>query len=1307
MTKLFVKKPYTMIVAIIMVLIIGFVSLSSMQTDLLPEIELPYLAIVTTEIGASSEKVQKDVTEVLESSLGTISGVEKVTSNSSNNYSIVMLSFVDDTDMDSALVRVSKTLNSTDLPDECGTPNIIEVSMDVVATMYANVNYEGMDIKELSEFTEQTVTPYLERRDGVGSVSVNGLIKDSVEIRLNDKKIDKINAKILSQTNEKLADASDEITEAKRKLADSKSKLNDSASEISAKQEETNEKLGNASTQLAKAQATKAAYESTLTSMNASKSALEAEKKAYEDAKLSDTYATLNQTLFGLNESLSPIASAAGVNVPSSVKEAVQNPDDFEAFLEWMNSIGYGEQVEQLSLEGLQQVYNAVEVRIPQIDAEIANLNIEIKAQEAIIAELSEQMENLDEQQAQSTSAGYNAAVEFGAGKAQLESAKQEIENAQQELDAAEKQLEESIKAAKENANLDSLLTLDMLSTLISAQSFSMPAGYVEDKDNNQWLVEINESFSSTKQLKNLVLTKLDGVGKIKLSDVADITVIDNVGEAYSKVNGSDAVMLSVYKAGTANTSVVSDEIQDAFKELEDKYDGLSFTLIMNQGEYIARIIKTVLNSILLGAILAILVLALFLKSVKPTLVVAFSIPFSVMFALIIMYFTGININMVSLAGLCISIGMLVDNSVVVMENIFRLRQKGIPAPRAAVQGTKQVATPIIASTATTICVFLPMVYTTGMIAQLLIPFAFTISYALVASLLVALTVVPTLGSLLLKNTKPRKQNWFDKLKNSYAKSLAFCLKHKAIPLVISVVLLVFCIFRTFSTGIVMIDSSESNQITVSMTLDEDVTKKEAYKTADEVMDILMDIDGISKISALDGNAGVMSSIVGVSSSGSYTTFSFNILTDDDVTTTDEYKRIRQEIEEKTKNVKCKEITAESSAMGSMSTLSDSGLTVNIYGDDQQKLINISEDVIKMMESIDGIESASNGITDSDKALRLSIDRNKAAECGLTVAQIFQQIATNATTEKKAITMELDDKSVDVNIIDETDALTYENLLNLKIETTVKNSDGAEVKKTYKLSKFATAEDGYSMSSIRRENQRTYLAVTGTLSDGSNATLLGREMQKQLDEYKAPSGYGIEIAGSAIQTTDMLKQMLQAILLGFLLIYLIMVAQFQSFLSPFIVIFTVPLAFTGGMIGLGVFGMTISSMSLMGFMILMGTVVNNGIVFVDYANKLRMRGVEKRKALIETGKTRMRPILMTALTTILSMSVMVFSQDAGNAMQRSMAVVVSVGLLYSTIMTLFIVPIMYEIFYRKQPKVVDVGDDLDDETDETADFTEE
>ena len=555
-----------------------------------------------------------------------------------------------------------------------------------------------------------------------------------------------------------------------------------------------------------------------------------------------------------------------------------------------------------------------------------------------------------------------------------------------------------------------------------------------------------------------------------------------------------------------------------------------------------------------------------------------------------------------------------------------------------------------------------------------------------------ALTVVPTMGSVILRKAKEIKQPWFEKIKDIYGNILELALRFKIVPLLISIVLLIICVMQSMRTGIVMMDDMDSNQIAVSMTLEDTIKKEKAYQTADEVMGILTGIDGIKKVAGLDGNASVTSSMMETGATDNYTTFTFNIITEENIKTTREFRKIRKDIENKTKNVRCKKLTVSSSAIGDMSTLSGGGLSVNVYGENQQKLIKISEDVVKMMKNISGVKTATNGIETADKMLHLKINRNKAAEHGLTIAQIYQEIAKHTTTEKNAITLNMDDKDVEVNLINETDKLTYENILDMKIETTEKNSDGEDEKHTYKLSEFASEDDGYSMESITRENQKPYLTVTAELEDNANATLLSRKLQEKIDKYKAPDGYEVELAGDATQTTEMLKQMGKALALGFLLIYLIMVAQFQSLLSPFIVIFTVPLAFTGGMIGLGIFHLSISSMALMGFMILMGTVVNNGIVFVDYVNQLRMGGMAKKEALIETGKTRMRPILMTALTTILSMSVMVFSQDAGNAMQKGMAVVVAFGLLYATLMTLFIIPVMYDILYRKQPKEIDIDD---------------
>ena len=434
MSKYSVKKPYTVLVAVVLVLVLGFVSFTKMTTDLLPSINLPYLMVVTTYPGASPEKVESDVVKPMESTLGTINGVEKLTSTSANNYGMLMLEFAEDTNMEAALVRVSKALNSLDLPEGCGTPNIMEISADMMATMYASVSYEGKDIKELSSFTEQTVKPYLERQDGVASVSANGLIQDHVEIRLNEKKIDRMNDKILGQTNDKLLEASDKIEEAKASLKKSKEQLKKQEKTLSSKQEETNTKLAEAQTKLAEALSQKAAYEAELNSLKASQSALKAEKKAYKDAGLEKTYKTLNNTFKSLNATMGEAAKQMGITIPSSVKEAIQHPKQFEAFVSWMEQMGYGEQFSKLTIDSLKQMYKAVEVRLPQIDTELSNLQVKIKVQKAIIDKLNEQMKGLDEQQSKLIAGGYSAAAGFGSGQAQIAAGKTQIESAEKEL---------------------------------------------------------------------------------------------------------------------------------------------------------------------------------------------------------------------------------------------------------------------------------------------------------------------------------------------------------------------------------------------------------------------------------------------------------------------------------------------------------------------------------------------------------------------------------------------------------------------------------------------------------------------------------------------------------------------------------------------------------------------------------------------------------------------------------------------------------------------------------------------------------
>lgn len=1327
MIKYSVKKPFTVLVAVIVVLVIGIVSLTGMKTDLLPEMSMPYMVVITTYPGASPEKVEENVTKPMESTLGTINGVENVTSTSAENYSMVMLEFAEDTDMDSAMVKVSSATNQIEsvLPDTCGTPNIMEISMDMMATMYASVSYEGKDIYELSDFTEEVVIPYFERQTGVASVSDTGLVEKTIEVRLNQEKIDKINEEILLLTNDKLADAKAELSDAESSLADAKSEINKKETDLSDQQSSTTSQLADATLQLNEAIATRAAYESQLTSLKASQKALEGEQEAYKKNKISETYVSLNQMFAQLKAAVEAIQAQMGQmspldasQMPADIKDAIDNPDKlkyFKSAIETMASMPGSQvdasmvkQAKELDKKTLKQLYEVVNVRLPQIETELANLKIEIKAAEAVMNQVDSQMAAIDESYKQAEEGKISAAIGFGSGSAQISAAKTAMEEAQEELEKANETYQESAKEARENANIDQMLTLETLSGMIYAQNFSMPAGYVDDENDKQWLLKVGENYTSAEDLKTMVLCEIDDIGDIHLEDVADITIIDNAGESYARVNGNPGVILSVFKGSTAGTSDVSKACTKAIKELQEEYPELNITPLVDQGEYISMLIQSIVSSMVLGALLAIIILAIFLMDIRPTLVVAFSIPFSVLVTIVIMYFSGLSINMMSLSGLSLAVGMLVDNSIVVIENIYRLRYRGLEAPRAAVQGGKQVSGAIIASTLTTICVFFPMVFTTGLVRDLLLPFALTIAFALTGSLIVALTVVPTMGSALLKNAKPKQHRIFDKIQDVYAVILNFCLKVKVIPLGISIALLAICIVAVMKMGIVLIPDMGSNQISATVTMPEEDDKDTAYKKADEVMESICQVEGVDYVGAMDGNSA--SGMMGGMTSGSednYGTFTFYVLPKEDYDSKKQVEDICEAIGEATKDIEC-EVAVTNSMMGEMDEMLGSGLQIDISGSDLDTLTNISEDLMGMLEKVEGFSNITNGQEEAEEEIHLNIDKDESMRLGLTGAQIYSEISDRLTTDKTAVTMTVDGTDMDVKIVNETNPLTKENLMDMEFEVQTQDEDGKQVTEVHRLSDFATLDYGKSVASINRENSERIMSVTAETLEGYNTTLLSREVEDLLKDYELPEGYSIEFGGETSNTTDMLSQMIKLLLLGFLLIYLVMVAQFQSLLSPFIVIFTIPLAFTGGLLAMIFTGEQMSLITLMGFLVLMGTVVNNGIVFVDYTNQLRIGGMTRHDALIATGKTRMRPILMTAFTTILAMLAMVFSQDTASELGRGMAIVVAGGLFYATFMTLFVVPVMYDILYRKEVKVVDVGDDsLDDVPDDAAEFIEQ
>ena len=1435
MPKFSVKKPFTILVAVILVIVLGFVSLSGMQTDLLPNMNLPYLMVVTTYPGASPERVESDVTQPLESSLSTINGVKNVTSQSNENFSMIVLEFEDDTDMDSAMVKASTAINQMgdSLPDLAASPTLIEMSPDMMATQYVAVDCEGMDIFELSKYAEEEIIPNLERVNGVASISTTGLVEQTVQIMLDQDKIDEVNDKLLVRVSDRLADAKKQLDDAQAGIQDGLSQLNKAQAELDSGKAELETQKKSITDQLRDAveqlneqipaleqkisemgdQLTKA--QNQLDGLKADPSRLPELKISLSSDELASTRQILAQFDPQYNEEEMPADLTEAASDPVKQAAMIASIDRATASINGMvgsltggmtideassalnqQIVGLSSQIQecdaqirqlqqalesaadeetraatQAQIEALQAQKETLEQQLSaaqtqketlntldlalsqlelaktalnnaallvqtrqQVENEVnASLDSQRTALEQTIADLNTQIEKgkamlsqLNSQRAQLESALQSMAqnptdpaladmavqllfsgtqAQISLGEFQISSGKTQLEAGQTQLDTAREEYESAREEALNNANLDQLLNMSTLAQLIGAQNFSMPAGYIEggEGDDNEYILKVGDAFSSVDELGDMILCNIDGIGDVRLRDVANVEMVDNADDAYAKVGKNQAVLLAIYKSSTSSTSSVSKASNAAMEAMMEENPRLHLIPIMDQGDYIELIVKNVLSNLIEGAIFAVVVLALFLKDVRPTLVVAISMPLSVLFAIVLMYFTGINLNILSLSGLALGVGMLVDNSVVVIENIYRLRNRGLPAPRAAVQGARQVSGSIISSTLTTICVFLPLVFTTGMIMDLLSDMALTIGYSLIASLIVALTVVPCAGSTVLKKQKEIRHPWFDRLLNLYEKALRFCLNCKPVPIALAVGLLVFSVWQVIHMGIVLIPEMSTNQLSVTVEMPENTAKEDAFATADAVMDQLIAIDGIETVGAMSGGAAT-GAIAGMStgSSTDNTRFVYYIVLNDEGGKNQ--AAIRQQIADRTADLPC-EVKTSSSGMADMSSLTGGGLQIDIYGNNLEDLLTASEQVMEMLSHVDGLTEISNGQEESDAEVRIVINKDKAMRLGLTVAQVYQEIAKALTTDSTFTTLTVGSDTYDVSIVDNTRTPNLDDIFDLEFETTATDEDGNTVKETHRLGEFASRRTGESYASISRENSSRYISVTSTTMEGYNTTLISRDVEKEMQNLNLPAGCTAEIAGESTQVNDMVQEMVKMMALALAFIYFIMVAQFQSLLSPFIVLFTIPLAFTGGMLGLLIAGEQLSLISLMGFLVLMGVVVNNGIVFVDYANQLRIGGLGRTEALVATGRTRMRPILMTTLTTVLAMTAMLLSTDPGSEMGKGMAIVVIGGLSYATLMTLFIVPVLYDTFYRRPPVNVDVGDDgLDDLPDDAAEF---
>ena len=1298
MEKFSVKKPFTVLVAVVMVLILGFVAVTKMDTNLLPNVSTPYLMVVTVYPGASPERVESEVSDVLENAL-TVPGVSDITATSAENYSLLLMKFVDDTDMNSAMVKVSNKLDQakSDLPSTCLTPSVIEYSLNMNAFMTVAVSREGADQYELSEFIQKTLVPELQRRGGVSSVSSSGLVDKMVQVQLNQDKINDINAKLLELIDTQLAAARGQLEAAEAQITagrkEYEKQLKNFGNTVS------NSVMSQMSTEVGAAVETvRAQAQALLESVN---DLIAVVKEPEVQQALIEVRDGLQRVLDKFNETgMRDIDSL--IDIVAELRTITDKlTGALQKLQERMNTETgtEGSTAEDLAnemqlQESLNVVYNALESTIKAMD------NVP-----QLMSEFSGALGSFSQQQ-------LNAYMQFTEAREMLNEYEKQLEAAKEEYETAKTNALAQADVAKQ-------LDIDTLAQLIYAQNFSMPAGYVPDKDGESWLLKVGEEYDSVEDISGALLLHVEGYGDVRLSDVADVEVIDNSADSYTRLNGEKASILKIYKNATSSAGEVSDNCLAAFEQMESRYDGLHMVVLSNQGNYITIVIQSILTSMVVGAALAIIVLAIFLKDVKPTLVVGISIPLSVLFAVVLMYFTGLDLNVMTLAGLSLGIGMLVDNSVVVIENIYRLRGRGVPAPRAAVQGAKQVGMSVIASTLTSVCVFLPVVFSASLVRSLMMPMSLCIGYCLMASLIVAVTVVPAAASTVLKKAEPKRLVWFEKIQDKYAHSLEWCLQHRALPLVAAVVLLAFCGWKVFSMGVVLLPEISSNEATIALSTDDDLTKEESYGVAGQVVEAVMAVDGVEEVgvttdttvAGIDiGQLGLPSAITDLlSAANSYGSYQFNVMLDESLSST-QIAAAEQALNDAVASVEKCTGTVEISGMQDLTSQLSSGLSVKIYGPDAETITALSDKVVQMVNDTEGFANAGTGLGQGDATINLDIDRDKVRAYGLTVAQVYQQIAAKLTTTTTAETpVTVDGSTMKVQISDNLDPVTKENMMDITFTTSVMDATGTITTGTCTLGDIASWSTGTAPDSITSENQTRYITVSADTLDGYNTTVQSRVLQKKLDAFalsdEMPEGCSFSLGGESSTVNLMVDEMVQWMALALPFVYLVMVAQFQSLLSPFIVLFTVPLAFTGGLLGMLLTGQQLTMISLMGFIVLMGTVVNNGIVFVDYANQLRLGGMERRAALVATGKTRMRPILMTTLTTVLAMLQMVFSNDMASQLMSGMAIVIICGLSYATLMTLYIVPILYDILFKKPPLVVDVGDDgMDDIPDDAAEY---
>ncbi len=816
----------------------------------------------------------------------------------------------------------------------------------------------------------------------------------------------------------------------------------------------------------------------------------------------------------------------------------------------------------------------------------------------------------------------------------------------------------------------DNHLTQDNIVQLIQSHEIALPGGTIETDDHTLTTRVLN-SIDGKEGLEKLAITD-----NLTLADIAQVKLNTAKQTALTRANQKPALQLTAMKESDANTVQVSTLFNEKLDELLDKneYENLSVISLYDEGDYIQQSIDSVTSSLILGGVFAMIVLFLFLRNFKTPLIIGISIPFSVIVTFAFLYFTDVSLNIMTLGGLALGIGMLVDNAIVVIENIYRHLSMGKDPKIAATEGTKEVGGAITASTLTTIVVFLPIVFISGIVGNIFMEFALAIAFSLIASLAVALTVVPMIASRVL--TVPNDNEEIKRQQSSSMKlldrSIRWVLGHRLVTVLIVVLLLGVGGLGLARTGVDFLPEADQGSFTIDVTLENGAKLDKTKETVEKIENILDKESDVKDYMAVIGSSSEGAAMGGPS--GSNAAMMFVSMADPDNRNRSTIDFI-EDFEKEIKGVN-PDATISLSSQAAMGGGDANSIVFTVSDNDVQRLEEATAIIQEDLEDEKDIREVDISIEETSPEIQVRVNEKNARAHGLTPGEIAQtvshvtrgQTATSIQSENSEI-FDVVVKYADENLESKTD---LENLL-------VPKHDGSYVS----LKNIATIEEGDGPTVINRLNQEPSVEFTVTYSADTNLNSVAQLIKEVMDDADLEDSTSYAFSGEQELLEDSITSLAFAFVLALLFIYLVMAGQFESFKYPFVVMLSVPLMVIGVMLALTLTNTTLSVTVFIGIIVLAGIVVNNGIVLIDYINQLKEQGMSTHDALVESVKRRTRPILMTALTTILGVFPLALGIGEGAEIQQPMGIAVIGGLVSSTFLTLFFVPVLYSLFDKE------------------------